>query len=59
MQAQTGDDERSDVVKALVSGSRGRLRRGNGKGGLVKNNVVRNEDSLSGEVHASITLMMR
>jgi hypothetical protein len=53
-----GNDDRRNVVEKLVSGSRGRLRRGKGKNRLVKN-MARNEDALSGKVHAAIALMMR
>jgi hypothetical protein len=35
------------------------LRRGQEKSGLVKNNLAINEDTISGKVHAVITLMMR
>jgi hypothetical protein len=52
------DDERN-IVEKLVSGSRGRLQGGKRKSRLVKNNMVRNEDMLSGKVHAAIALMMR
>jgi hypothetical protein len=48
-----------NIVEKLVSGSRRRLRRGKGKSRLVKNNMARNKDALSGKVHAVITLMMR
>jgi hypothetical protein len=51
--------DRRNIIEELVSGSRGRLRRGKGKSRLVKNNMVRNEDALSGKVHATIALMMR
>jgi hypothetical protein len=47
------------VVEKLVSGSKGRLRRGKGKSRLVKNNMARNKDALSGKVHAAIALMMK
>jgi hypothetical protein len=53
------NDDRRNIVKKLVSGSRGRLRRGKGKSRLVKNNMARNKDALSGKVHPAITLMMR
>jgi hypothetical protein len=53
------NDDRRNIVKKLVSSSRGRLRRGKGKCGLVKNNMARNKDALSGKVHATTTLMMR
>jgi hypothetical protein len=53
------NDHRRDVIEKLISGSRGRLRRGKGKSRLVKNNMARNEDALSGKVHAAIALMMR
>jgi hypothetical protein len=53
------NDDRRNIVEKLVSGSRGRLRRGKGKSRLVKNNMARNEDTLSGKVHAAIALMMR
>jgi hypothetical protein len=53
------NDDRRNIIEKLVSGSRGRLRRGKGKSRLVKNNMARNEDALSGKVHAAITLMMR
>jgi hypothetical protein len=51
--------DRRNIIKKLVSGSRGRLQRGKGKRRLVKNNMARNEDALSGKVHTAITLMMR
>jgi hypothetical protein len=53
------NDDRRNIIEKLVSGSRGRLRRGKGKSRLVKNNMARNEDALSGKVHAAIALMMR
>jgi hypothetical protein len=53
------NDDRRNVVEKLVSGSRGRLRRGKGKSRLVKNNIARNEEALSSKVHAAIALMMR
>jgi hypothetical protein len=53
------NDDRRNVIEKLVSGSRGRLRRGKRKNRLVKNNMARNEDALSGKVHAVIALMMR
>jgi hypothetical protein len=53
------NNDRRNIVEKLVSGSRGRLRRGKGKSRLVKNNMARNEDALSGKVHAAIALMMR
>jgi hypothetical protein len=53
------NDDRRNIIEKLVSGSRGRLRRGKGKSRLVKNNMARNEDALSGMVHAAIALMMR
>jgi hypothetical protein len=53
------NDDRRNIVEKLVSGSRGRLWRGKGKSRLVKNNMARNEDMLSGKVHAAIALMMR
>jgi hypothetical protein len=53
------NDDRRNVIEKLVSGSRGRLRRGKGKSSLVKNNMARNEDALSGKVQAAIALMMR
>jgi hypothetical protein len=59
VQVNRRNDDRRNVVEKLVSGSRGRLRRGKGKNRLVKNNMARNEDALSGKVHAVITLMMR
>jgi hypothetical protein len=48
-----------NIIKKLVSSSKGRLWRGKGKSGLIKNNMVRNKDALSGKVHAALTLMMR
>jgi hypothetical protein len=42
--------DRRNVIEKLVSGSRGRLQRGKGKNRLVKNNMARNEDALSGKV---------
>jgi hypothetical protein len=53
------NDDRRNVIEKLVSGSRGRLRRGKGKSRLVKNNMARNEDALSGKVYAAIALTMR
>jgi hypothetical protein len=53
------NNDRRNVIEKLIGGSRERLRRGKGKSGLVKNNMARNEDALSGKVHAAITLMMR
>jgi hypothetical protein len=53
------NNDRRDVVEKLVSGNRGRLRQGKGKNRLVKNNMTRNEDALSGKVYAAIALMMR
>jgi hypothetical protein len=53
------NDDRRNVIEKLVSGSRGRLQRGKGKNRLVKNNMARNKDALSGKVHAAIALMMR
>jgi hypothetical protein len=53
------NDDRRNIVKKLVSSSRGRLRRGKGKNRLVKDNMARNKDALSGKVHAAIALMMR
>jgi hypothetical protein len=53
------NDDRRNAVKKLVSDRRGRLRQGKGKIRLIKNNMARNEDALSGKVHAVITLMMR
>jgi hypothetical protein len=53
------NDDRRNVIEKLVSGSRGRLRRGKGKSRLVKNNMAKNEDTLSGKIHAVIALMMR
>jgi hypothetical protein len=53
------NDDRRNIVEKLVSGSRGRLQGGKGKSRLVKNNMVRNEDALSGKVHAAIALIMR
>jgi hypothetical protein len=52
------DDKRNSIEK-LVSGSRVRLQGGKGKSRLFKNNIARNEDALSGKVHAAIALMMR
>jgi hypothetical protein len=51
--------DRRNIVKKLVSGSRGRLRRGKGKSRLIKNNMARNKDAMSFKVHAAITFMMR
>jgi hypothetical protein len=59
VQGNRRNDDRRNIVEKLVSGSRGRLRRGKGKTRLVKNNMARNEDVLSGKVHAAIALMMR
>jgi hypothetical protein len=53
------NNDRRNIVEKLVSGSRGRLRRGKGKSRLVKNNMARNEDVLSGKIHAVIALMIR
>jgi hypothetical protein len=53
------NDDRRNVGEKLRSSSRGRLWRGKGKSGLIKNNMAKNEDTLSGKVHAAITLMMR
>jgi hypothetical protein len=53
------NDDRRNIIRKLVSSSRGRLQRGKGKSRLVKNNMARNKDALSGKVHAAITLMMR
>jgi hypothetical protein len=53
------NNDRRNIVEKLVSGCRGRLRRGKGKNRLIKNNRARNEDALSGKVHAAIALMMR
>jgi hypothetical protein len=53
------NDDRRNVVKKLVSDSRGRLRQGKEKIRLIKNNMARNEDALSGKVRAAIALMMR
>jgi hypothetical protein len=53
------NDDRRNIIEKLVCGSRGRLRRGKGKTRLVKNNMARNEDALSGKVQAAIALMMR
>jgi hypothetical protein len=53
------NDDRRNIVEKLVSGSRGRLQREKVKNRLVKNNMARNEDALSGKVHAGIALMMR
>jgi hypothetical protein len=47
---------RSDIIKKLVSGSGGRLRQGKGENGLVKNNMARDEDAMSSEIHVSIPL---
>jgi hypothetical protein len=41
-----------DIIKELISDSGGRLQRGKGKNGLIKNNMARNENAMSGEVHA-------
>jgi hypothetical protein len=57
--ANRRNDDRRNIVKKLVIGSRGRLRRGKGKSRLVKNNMAKNKDALSGKVHAAIALMMR
>jgi hypothetical protein len=59
MRGNRRNDDRRNIVEKLISGSRGRLRRAKGKSRLVKNNMVRNEDALSGKVHAAIALMMR
>jgi hypothetical protein len=53
------NNDRRNIIEKLVSGSRGRLQRGKGKNRLIKNNMARNEDALSGKVHAAIALMMR
>jgi hypothetical protein len=53
------DDDRRNIIEKLIISSRGRLRRGKRKVGLIKNNLERNEDAMSSEIHASITLMMR
>jgi hypothetical protein len=53
------NDDRRNIIEKLVSGSTGRLQRGKGKSRLVKNNMARNEDALSGKVHAAIAIMMR
>jgi hypothetical protein len=53
------NDDRRNIVEKLVSGSKGRLQRGKEKSRLVKNNMARNEDALSGKVHAAIAHMMR
>jgi hypothetical protein len=55
----TGGTTIEGIVEKLVSGSRWRLRQGKGKSRLVKNNMARNEDALSGKVHAAMALMMR
>jgi hypothetical protein len=60
-----GDNERRDVVKELFQAQPGERReeggcgKGKGKSGLVKNNIARNEDAMSTEIHVAITLMMR
>jgi hypothetical protein len=59
VQGNRRNNDRRNVVEKLVVGSRERLWRGKGKNRLVKNNMARNEDALSGKVHAMITLMMR
>jgi hypothetical protein len=59
VQGNQRNDDRRNIVEKLVSDSRGRLRRGKGKNRLVKKNMARNEDALSGKVHAVIALMMR
>jgi hypothetical protein len=59
MRGNQRNDDRRNVIEKLVSGSRGRLRRGKRKNRLVKNNMARNVDALSGKVHAAIALMMR
>jgi hypothetical protein len=59
VQGNRRNNDRRNIIEKRVSGSRGRLRRGKGKSRLVKNNMARNEDALSGKVHAAITLMMR
>jgi hypothetical protein len=53
------NDDRRNIIEKLISGSRGRLQRGKGKSGLFKTDMARNEDALSGKVHAAISLMMR
>jgi hypothetical protein len=53
------NDDRRNIIEKLISGSRGRLQRGKGKSRLIKNNMARNQDALSGKVHAAIALMMR
>jgi hypothetical protein len=53
------NSDRRNIIEKLVSGSRGRLQRGKGKSRLVKNNMARNEDALSGRINTAITLMIR
>jgi hypothetical protein len=53
------NDDRRNIIEKLVSGSRERLWQGKGKSRLVKKNMARNEDKLSGKVHVAIALMMR
>jgi hypothetical protein len=53
------NDDRRNIIEKLISGSRGRLQQSKWKSRLIKNNMARNEDALSGKVHAAITLMMR
>jgi hypothetical protein len=53
------NDDRRNIIEKLISGSKGRLQRGKGKSRLVKNNMARNQDALSGKIHAAIALMMR
>jgi hypothetical protein len=51
-----GDNERSDIIKKLVSGSGGRPWRGKWKSRVTKNNMERDEDTMSSEIHGSIAL---
>jgi hypothetical protein len=53
------NNDRRNVIKKLVSDNIGGLRQGKGKIRLIKNNMARNEDALSGKVRAAIALMMR
>ena len=55
-----GNDKRKSVViKKFVGGGGGWLRRGKGKSGLVEDNTARDDDTITGEIHAAITLVVR
>jgi hypothetical protein len=54
------NDDRRNIIKKLVSSSRGGC--GEAKGKVDSSKITwrsRNNDALSGNVHAAITLMMR